>query len=81
MAAAMVRPQFSLILPLSIGVGLAGCSHWTKPGVSDEGQRRLDAYACARDAGLVGLAFGMTPSDEHFDQCMAARGYMRTSSP
>ena len=60
-------------------VTLTGCSHWTKDGTWNEKQYRLDAYACARDAGLVGVALGMEPSDELYRQCMTARGYTQTA--
>jgi hypothetical protein len=63
-------------------IALAGCSHlggsWTKPGASDK-QRGLDAYACGREAGLVGMAFGNPQSDVLFRQCMEARGYAKFS--
>ena len=72
----MLRLQVGLSIGLLL---LAGCTSWTKPGVADERQRRLDAYACARDAGLVGMAIGLSPSNERFDDCMQARGYARTS--
>jgi hypothetical protein len=58
---------------------LTACSHWTKPGVADEQQRRLDAYACARDAGLVGVALALPESEALFGQCMTAQGYMKRS--
>ena len=64
-----------------VGVlALTGCAHWTKSEGFDGRQYRLDSYACAREAGLFGLAIGIRQSEAFFDQCMTARGYSRTSS-
>ena len=82
----MIAKHSIRILSAAAIIAMGACAHrgetWSKPGVVNQQQYKLDVYDCERDAGIPGIYFPwlFPQSESLFRQCMERQGYSKVSN-